>query len=228
MIKTKNIYIDESGSMTTEYCKYYPYFVIALIVPIDKNKAKRVFKRYISKNEKYLKSIDSNNKMFKGNTFVELKGSAMDEQSKMDFLDYFCRNNLLQIYYIKINNSKIKYGLYNNTARAFNFVIKQALRQQLKENLLPKDDYYLCIDERNEKTKTRYLLEEYLNMQLIIEEDLVNSIKVDYFDSSNNCLVQVADVFSNIFYNNCFNNKFEDKLVQLRESGYIRSIFLYP
>lgn len=228
MIDTKNIYIDESGSMTTEYAKHYPYFVIAILAPIDKDKAKRVFKRYISKNKNKLKQIDTNNKMFNGDKFIELKGSAMDEQTKIDFLDFFCRNNLLEIHYIKIDNSKIKYGLYNNTARAFNFVIKEALRKLLNDGILPKDDYYLCIDERNEKTRTRYLLEEYLNMQFTIEEDLVNSVKVEYFDSANNCLVQVADVFSNIFYDNCFNNKLTDKLVQLREKGYIKSIFLYP
>ena len=132
------------------------------------------------------------------------------------------------MYYIKIENKNIRYGLYNNTARAFNFVIKQALRWNLKNSLLPKDDYYLCIDERNEKTKTKFLLEEYLNMQLIIEEDLVDSMKVEYFNSSNNQLKQIADVFSNIFYSNCLNGKYEDKLIELREKGYIKSIFLYP
>lgn len=214
--------------MTTEFCKRYPYFVVALVVPTDKDKARRVFKRYISKNRKNLKAMDKNNRMFKGDTFIELKGSAMSEEAKINFLDYFCQNNLLEVYYIKIDNSKVKAQLYANTARAFNFFIKQALRQQLKEGIMPKDNYHLCIDERNERTKTKCLLAEYLNIQLTIEEDLVHSINVEYFDSSKNTLIQVADVFSNIFYNNCFSNKFEDKLTQLREDGYIKGVFVYP
>ena len=89
VISTKNIYIDESGSMTTDYYKKYPYFVIALVVPKDKEKTKRVFKRYISKNINELKQIDTKNKMFKGNNFLELKGSALNYQNKINFLDFF-------------------------------------------------------------------------------------------------------------------------------------------
>lgn len=224
----KNIYIDESGSMTKEFSKFYPYFIIALIVPKDKDKVKRVYKRFISKYKDDLKQSDEKDKMFIGDKFLELKGSSMSDNLKINFLDYFCKNELLEVYYIKIDNSKVKNKLYENTARAFNFVIKQAFRYILKEGHLSKDDYYICIDERNEKTKTRFLLEEYLNMQLIIEENLINSVKVEYFDSANNSLIQVADVFSNIFYNSCLNSKFKDKLYLLREQGYIKDIFLFP
>lgn len=223
----KNLYIDESGSMTTKYCRKHKYFVIAIVVPTDKNRAKRVYKRYIAKNIEEFKKIDCNNRMFSNDKFKELKGSALNKKFKSGFLDYFCRENLLEVFYIKVDNSNIRYGLYDNTARAFNFLLVKALKSYLTNGHLPKDEYFLCIDERNEKTKTRYFLDDYLKTQFICE-NLVDDITVRYYDSSNNALIQIADTFSNIFYDNCYSGSFEDKLIKLREDGYIKDIYLFP
>lgn len=224
-----NIYIDESGSMTTTYCDNYPYFVLALIIPRNKDKVKRVYKRFVSKYYNQLKDLDINsNKMFKDSSFVELKGSLMDHDMKVNFINYFCKNDLLEIYYIKINNKDIRYGLFKNTARAFNFVLKQALEKFLKEGNIPNDEYMLHIDERNEKHGSLHSLADYLNIEFTINQTLTDNIDVKYYDSANNCIIQIADVFSNIFYVNSFTHEFKDELTSIRENGYIKNIFLYP
>lgn len=224
-----NIYIDESGSMTTTYSEKYPYFVIALILPKDRENVKRVYKRFVSKYYEELKALDSNaNKMFKNNKFIELKGSAMDYNMKINFIDYFCRNNLFEIYYIKITNKDIKYRLFKNTARAFNFVLKQALESFLKNKNIPYEEYRLHIDERNERTQSLYSLEDYLNIELTMHKPLAEDIGVRYYNSASNYIIQIADVFSNIYYVNCFTGEFENELKFITEEGYIKKIFLYP
>lgn len=67
-----NIYIDESGSITKKYANKYPYFVIALIHVKDKEKLKRVYKRFVSSRMKRLKELDEGEKMFKNGEFREL------------------------------------------------------------------------------------------------------------------------------------------------------------
>lgn len=50
-------YIDESGSMTKKDINYYKnkYFVICLIMPKNKDRLRRAFKRFISSNFDELK-----------------------------------------------------------------------------------------------------------------------------------------------------------------------------
>lgn len=224
----KHIFIDESGSMTTKYCKHYPCFVVTLVVPHDRGKVKRVFKRFISKNMERLKKLDVDNKMFKNGTFCELKGSCLDAHMKNDFLDYFYKSNIFEVYYIVIKNSKIKYGLYDNTARAFNYVLKLGLVNFIKKYQWEKDRYMLHIDERNEKTNSTHFLEEYLNTEICLHENLVNNFNVQYYDSSCNNLIQMADVFSNIYYSNSFNSLYKEKLNLGYEKGIIRAPFIFP
>ena len=46
-----NIYMDESGSINNKLKKNHD-FIVALIVPTDKNKLKLVYKRFVSKISK--------------------------------------------------------------------------------------------------------------------------------------------------------------------------------
>ncbi len=223
-----NIYIDESGSMTTKYANHYPYFVIAMILVKDKQRLKTSYKRFVSKNHARLKNTDLKNKMFKDDKFVELKGSCMTEELKIDFLDFFCRNDLFEVYYIRIKNSEIRYGLYNNTARAFNFVLKNALQHLLETGFLPNDDYYLHVDERNERNESRHDLEGYLNTELNTGHGFSGEFNVKYYDSSSNALVQIADVFSNLYYVYCLNGSLKDKMNEKREQGYIKKRIHFP
>ena len=223
----KNIYIDESGSMTSKHTDSQPYFIIALMMPKTPNRLKRAYKRFISKNYDALKTMDTDCKMFDGDVFKELKGSALTPEMKIKFIDYFCRNNLFEIYYVRVNNKRI-YGLYDNTARAFNYIMKLALGSFFDSGHLEHDDYTLHIDERNEKCKTIYFLEEYLNVELSLHQNVLKGVTVQYYDSSDLKFIQIADVFANILYSACFHDTYNEKLLWMKDNGYMKECFNYP
>ena len=58
-------YIDESGSMTKKNLNYSKnkFFIICVVVPNNKDRLRRVFKRFVSSNFDALKSLDKDNKM---------------------------------------------------------------------------------------------------------------------------------------------------------------------
>lgn len=224
------LFIDESGSMTTESHKAFPFFVICIVRVIDKERLKKRFKRFISSNLKELREIDRNNKMFSNNKFHELKGSSLTKETKLKFVDYICRDNLFEVYYIKIDNKKINDKLYNNKVRAFNYIIGLSLLHNIKNNNLPiKDDFHLNIDERNVKTQSINTLEDYLNIKLTMELELIDELKVKYYDSANNHLIQISDFFSNLYYSKLMTKKSYDKLFDnLEKQGYIKDFFNFP
>lgn len=48
----------------------------------------------------------------------------------------------------------------------------------------------------------KFSLEDYLNQEMVLNLGLIENVKVQYFDSAQNQLIQIADVFSNIMYSN--------------------------
>lgn len=220
-----NIYIDESGSMVKDN-EHFKTFVICLIIPNDKNKLKKVFKRYISKNIDKLRKLDKKHKMFdKNGKFKEIKGYCLDKNFKLDFIKYFTKNELFNIYYIHLDNQTIDKKIYKSTARAFNYplklLIKNFIVKDYKSNL-----YTLNIDERNEKTNTKYFLQEYLNTEIGLFENI--DFIVNYFDSENSKIIQIADVFANIYYSNTINQDYNDILKELEKNRIIKKVFYFP
>lgn len=224
-----NLYIDESGSMTTEFLINNPYFLISIIKPNNIRKIKTNYKRFIKQNYNLLKSADKNQKMFQNGIFKELKGSEFTPDLKKQFIEYMCRDNMFDIFYIIIDNKLVDKSFYNNTARAFNYSIKLALTHFRKRNYLPDDEYSIQLDERNQKTKTKYFLEEYLNTELYLQENLItHNISVQYFDSCNNIIVQIADVFANIMFSELMTNNYTNNIEKITSEKYIKKIFKFP
>lgn len=222
-----NIYIDESGSINS---KSHKKFIISIVIPIDNERLKRVYKRFVSKNLKRLKELDRNNKMFrKDGSFVELKGSSFDRDMKMKFLRYFCRNNLFKVRYIILNNDELEDRFIENKARTFNYLMKIFLINTIHKKIITDRELYLHIDERNVKTDSKFSLEDYLNQELLLEANIVKNVIVQYYDSSQSKLIQVADVFSNIKYSDYeTNNSYKDILTKLQQDGYIIEDFKFP
>lgn len=48
------------------------------------------------------------------------------------------------------------------------------------------------MDERNEKTETKFFLENYLNTELMLGGVTQGKFNVSYFDSANNKFIQIA------------------------------------
>lgn len=225
-----NIYIDESGSMRDGVTnKNNRYFIIAILLVQNPNILKKVFSRFISKYLTNLKSCDKTGKMFCGEKFVELKGSSLTPEMKRIFVNYFCKNNHFQVLHIKIDNSKVSGNLYKNTARAFNYVLKLALENLYNKGILVDRNWVLNIDERNVKTGSKRLLREHLLMECSLGKNIVDDICVEYFDSSNNKLIQMADVFSNLYYSNLLtNNSYNKEFQYMINNRYLLSPFIFP
>lgn len=222
-----NIYIDESGSINNKFMENQD-FIITLIVPTDKKQLDRTYKRFVSNNHDELKKLDKNNKMFFNNKFHELKGSQFNKPMKQKFVKFFSKKKHFEIYYIQIKNCKLSDDFCKNTARVFNYVMRLALQYLIKNNFLKQENFYLQLDERNEKTETKHFLENYLNTELALGGTTRGKFTVNYFDSSNNKFIQVADVFSNLFYSHLLTGAYNDEIQLLKDNDILKFIFVFP
>lgn len=224
-----NIYGDESGSINNRQTIMNPYFVICLVRAIDAQKLRRVYKRFVSANLDQLISLDaSNGKMFKNGKFHELKGSCFDKPMKKKFVDFFSKSQLFELYYIVVDNSQLTDNFCANTARAYNYLVRIAISFLRNNRFLPDESCILQLDERNERTETKSFLENYLNTELVLTGTFSHDFKVQYYDSSQNALIQVADVFSNIMYSHCMTHAYTDQMNILRDGGLLKYVFKFP
>lgn len=222
------LFIDESGSNTNQKVDQFPYFVICLIRVFDKEKLKKVLKRFISKYYNDLKNID-NGKMFKNNKFYELKGSSLNVEMKYKLAKYLAQSNLFEVYYIIVDNKNIEKKFFLNKNRTFNFLLDIFLYNNLLKNNLPYSNYIIQIDERNLKLEATKSLQEYLAIQLSLKNDLIEDITVEYFDSENNSFIQISDFFSNLYYSYLMRpNNYIDIIEYLKKENIIKDIFNFP
>ena len=232
--------IDESGSINNHLKTDKSYFVIALVRVINKEKLQRCYKHFVSENIGRLKELDqavykneklvkAGNKMFLNGRFHELKGAQFDPNMKRSFLNKFSLPGVFELFFIQLENDALSDNFCNNTARGFNYVLKLNFEFLIKQGFIPSDcDFVLNIDERNEKTDAKNLLEEYLNIELNTGGITSGHFSVHYFDSSNNKIIQIADVFSNLFFSNLKTRNYERELRQLKQKGIIKNIFRFP
>lgn len=225
-------YVDESGSMTKKnLCRRFNhYFTICMIMMNDSKRLLRVYKRFISSNIDELRKMDMNNRMFyKNGKFKELKGSAFTIDMKRKFIKFFCQNRLFNIFYICSDNIKADNIFYSNTSRAFNYLIKLSVEYNTKSNNIPKGINYFYIDERNVRTDSKGTLREYLNTELVSVNHIQNLFIVQYCQSESKELVQVADVFSNIYYTYLGKDSpLDEDIKHLINTNYIKSEFYFP
>lgn len=161
--------------------------------------------------------------------FIELKGYSMDKPMKLKFINFFCQNNLLEVRYIILDNNLLDERFIKNKARTFNYLLKIFLINSIKKKYIKDKEIFLQINERNVKTDSKYSLEDYLNQELLLNDNLIDNVQVQYFDSSQNCFIQIADVFSNIMYSNLITKgSYQKELQQLKQNGYILPPFIFP
>ncbi len=225
-----NMYIDESGSIHPTSNNLNRFFIIGIVIPKDSQKLKRIYKIFIRKNIDELRKLDKEGKMFNSNGhFLELKGSSMNKPMKLNFMNFFCQNNLFEIRYIILDNNQLEEKFIKNKARTFNYLLKIFLINSIKKKYIEDKQIFLQIDERNVKTDAKYSLEDYLNQELLLNDNLIENIQVKYFDSSQNCFIQIADVFSNIMYSNLITKgSYKKELQQLQQNKYILPPFIFP
>lgn len=234
------IYIDESGSINNHNTAHSPYFVISLVHAIEKEKAQRAYKRFVSSHHDRLRELDADRvndkgeivrpggKMFKDGKFHELKGTQFDAKMKRDFLAFFAQKPSFEVFFIKIANAKLEDRFCSNTARVFNYPLRLALGYYIKKGVLPNEECILQLDERNERTESKFFLEDYLNTELIMNGSCNGPFSVRYFDSASNKLIQIADVYANWFYSHLQTGAYSTELQQQKDAGIIKGIFEFP
>ena len=225
-----NVYMDESGSVHPVAVNLNRFFIISIIIPKNNQQLKKVCKLFVRKNFQKLKNLDSKNKMFnKKGKFLEFKGACFDRKMKNDFMDFFCQKNLFRVGYIILDNNRLQQKFISNKARTFNYLLKLFFANAVQRKYIEDEEIFLHIDERNVRTGSRFSLEDYLNQELILNLGLIKNVKTKYYDSSQNQLIQVADVFSNIMYSNLMTHgDYEKKLKRLQSEGYILPLFRFP
>ena len=234
-----NIYIDESGSINN-HSTYEKDFVICLVHIFDKRPVLRTYKRFVSSNLERLKLLDKpkvnslgiqvreGGKMFKNDKFIELKGTQFDREMKHKYVDAFSRTEGFELFYIRLDNPYLKDSFCRDISTAFNYPLRLAIEYFIKNNYFPEEPYHLQLDERNEKTDKKFFLEQYLNTELGGRNVTCHPFDVQYFDSSANRCVQIADVFANIYYSHLKNGKFTQDINLLKETNKLRFIFTFP
>ncbi len=234
------IYIDESGSVNNHNLLHSPYFVIALVHVKDKEGALKAYKRFVSSNFARLLELDKERvddkgkllrpggKMFKDGKFHELKGAQFDAEMKRKFLAFFAQKPLFEVYFIKINNAMLEDRFCTNTARVFNYPLRLALGYYIKTGMLPNEECLLQLDERNERTESKFFLENYLNTELIMNGSCNGPFSVRYFDSACNRLIQIADVYANWFYSHLRTDAYNAELQQQMAAGIVKGVFEFP
>ena len=235
-----NLYGDESGSINNHSQKN-KHFVIALIKVNDKKMVHRAYKRFVSTNFEKLKVLDApkysadgekirdGNKMFdsKGN-FIELKGSQFDRDMKHRFVNSILKHGGLEIYYIRIFNEKLTDTFAADTSSAYNFPMKLALSYFYSKKYFEDEELFLQLDMRNEKTNKKYFLEQYLNIELHSNNVMHSPINVTYYDSKKNKIVQIADVFANMYYSHIVTGQYSSEISKLIKAGILKFIFKFP
>lgn len=221
--------IDESGSMTVKHSKDFPFFVISIIKTIDTDKIKKKIKRYISKNMVKLRILPKSNKMFLNGKFHELKGAALDYVTRKEIAEMLMDEKLFEIYYIIVDNSNVNEKLYDNTARAFNYLLGLNILHNYKKGAFTDRELIINIDERNVRTDSKNGLEDYIAIKLGIENDFIDSVKTTYYDSSTNLMIQLADFYANLYYSFLFQPKNYESIIQeYRKKDIIKDVFLFP
>lgn len=223
------LYIDESGSLTSEFAFIHPNFVMCVVRVKDITNLRKLLKRFIYENYQEIKEIDENNKIFNHGDFVEIKGSSLNSKLKKRLADFLCNGNILEIYYIHVFNEDVKQHFYDDPTLIYNYVLYLMLNKNLENKNLPYDDYLIDVDDRNLKHISVNSLEDYLNIELKLKKRLIRSINIEYYDSKDNLMVQVSDFFSNLYFSYLKNHDlYNDLITNLKEKGYIKDIFYYP
>lgn len=223
------LFIDESGSLTSDFAFIHPNFVMCVVRVKDITNLRKLLKRFIYENYQEIKEADDNNKIFSHGEFLEIKGSSLTPNLKKRLAKFLCNGNIIEIYYIHVYNEYVKQHFYDDPSLIYNYVLYLLLENNLKNKNLPYDDYLIDVDNRNLKQVSINSLEDYLNIELKLKKRLVRSVNVAYYDSKDNLLVQVSDFFSNLYFSYLKNkNTYNDLMEELKKDNYIKDILYYP
>lgn len=116
-------------------------------------------------------------------------------------------------------------SIKNSENLRYNFFVKNLLLYLIKDYKNSIDDFkvelVICCDNRSVKVNLRKELENYLNTEICNVDMGIDSIKVDYFNSANNHLIQLADMVAGLKFkeynrNSNFTNEDLERIFQIK------------
>lgn len=197
------IYVDESGTIPKPHTsvKDNDCFVLSLIITSKPSKISRKFRKGIvdicGRFPEYQTEL---------NEYHEIKGSHVSEKRKsiifQHFYDKCC--DTVEVGIVQLHNSKVEDKFRRFPALAFNFLVWKFLKYYFARQTICKEEVdvvHLTIDERNVATNARHDLEGYIEIENFkLDKPLFSSVKVNYVDSKNESLIQLADMVANSYW----------------------------
>lgn len=184
----KTFYGDESGSISKSNYFRNKYFIIGMISTSEKKKVKRVFRKA---KQNFLKHND-----LTLDIKSEIKGFEMPIEMKQHIFTQLVDKTDITFHYTVVDNHYLTERLRRNPHVTYNYLIGIFFKDNYPDGL---DSICLMLDERNKSVKKLKDLQNYLDTELFAET-CINTIDVQYVNSENSDLVQVADVFNNLIY----------------------------
>jgi hypothetical protein len=189
-------FIDESGSIPKYFDNRYKhrYFVISFVHTLKPNKLENTYKRAINKlklkfPEYFLRAANPN----------EIKGSEIPPFMKLYIMEKLFSATDIKIGQMVIDNWKIDQRFRDVPGRSFNYLIK-IIMSQFPLHKDDKENLILNIDNRNTKLVGLTELEGYLYNELVLDQKIVDAVRVNYLESKFNRNIQIADLFAHIIY----------------------------
>jgi hypothetical protein len=189
-------FVDESGSIPGRLImdENHKFFIIAFVHTDNPKKLKNTYKRAISTLKKkfpevFLNCSDPN----------EMKGSECPPFMKYFIFNKLVSNTDIKIGYMCVNTWGILDRFRDYPERSFNYLVKVITKNfPLSPYEFNGLQYY--IDNRNSSIPSLKSLEDYLYSQLVLDEQYISGVSVEYVDSKNFINVQVADMVANTIY----------------------------
>lgn len=190
MSKIDNTYFyDESGSITLSNYENNRFFVIAGVSSSNENKTIRIFRKA---KVKYLRD----NKNLKFDIKKEIKGSEMDLNFKEFIFNELMEKTDIKFNFIIFDNKNAVYNLRSQPSLCYNYL----MYIQTNKLFFKCDTLRLNLDNRNTAIESLKSLEDYLKLKYMFETQKVKNVKVKYYDSKDNELIQIADIFANFIF----------------------------
>lgn len=197
------IYVDESGTIPKPGTPVNntDCFVLALVITSKPSKISRKFRKGIveicNRFSKYETELKNNN---------EIKGSHLLEREKAIIFEHFYDKcfETSEIGIVQLHNAKAEDKFRRQPALSFNFLVWKFINYYFARQKICYEDVdtvHLVIDERNIASEARHDLQGYIEMENFKKDiPLFKGVTVNYVDSTNESLVQLADMIANSYW----------------------------
>lgn len=222
------IYVGQSGQISNGICENHEYFIISLLFVQNKGFVEDVFKKSRLKAVNRLPELKEELKRTN-----DIKG--LKEKIKTSvYRKIFDKCGLyLELSLIIMDNMDVEDCFRQISQRAFNYILRKYLDDVIKKG----GKYGGCrnikiyIDETKTQTKSKFILEEYLNTELNLFKKLCSgSVQVSYCSARDNLCIQLSDYFANTEFRDLNKKSPEAKtnLDIIKESSCKIDLYLVP